>query len=713
MTLLFGSLRIFTLTITPTQVKDMAPAPEAGSDVTGADFYGCDEGVCPTTTIIVASYPSAYNPFATYEPAFPSNMPYTASLNPYAYDILTDVHILKLEGGVWDLRRAKGTLYVQVNFSSARPVSDPLRPNDVFTSSCVQFSVNESRWTEDGCTCLDRKCMHCNCSYALIDDVAQESNATETEGRVGSGRRRRQQQRRQNAADDPVTSGEDGPKMVQVPQDFISIALRRKKTCQTVVVSGFDDEEVELECSGHGVCDLGNCKCQDQWAGPMCNSSCVDCNGHGSCSKADGRCLCFSGWAGPQCTIQPDVAGFVPPYLPPIALTTIDVVGTGFGDTDSTPAVKIGDTDCRSSVWLGSTRIRCRVAPGVGERYPVIVYSGGLSDNSGAVTTTVDKNGVERTSTASYFSYSAPVITDLDPVNGPTTGRFLVTITGRNFGNHWNERMVFDGVVKFSQSLCSPQQWLSDSSLRCSVPGGQGRNVPVLIQIPAGHPRENCLGEYIDNVTTYFDSEDERCGVCEGCRTFNYDPPVIKDLYAGMNKKPETYRFRGPFPDPGPCTGGPCRTSPGEVMTVIGTNFGKEAEVAVGPDPTTGVIYYCNFTKPFAAGGQAGGCVTIGGVDYQCLFCALLGGGGAYPITVWLAGQRSVTDVPFKFRGRAVGLAFHEKPSKMVSKDGFLEKQPTLKVINFIVALMHEYMCDVVCESSGMSLMSRTVLGGR
>ena len=39
-------------------------------------------------------------------------------------------------------------------------------------------------------------------------------------------------------------------------------------------------------------------------------------------------------------------------------------------------------------------------------------------------------------------------------------------------------------------------------------------------------------------------------------------------------------------------------------------------------------------------------------------------------------------DVPFKFRGRAVGLTFHEQPSKMVPRSGFLEKQPRLKVID-------------------------------
>ena len=71
------------------------------------------------------------------------------------------------------------------------------------------------------------------------------------------------------------------------------------------------------------------------------------------------------------------------------------------------------------------------------------------------------------------------MITDLNPANGPTTGAFVVTITGRHFGKHWNERLPFDGKVRFNMSLCAPQQWLSDSSLRCAVPGGKGRNVSI------------------------------------------------------------------------------------------------------------------------------------------------------------------------------------------------------------------------------------------
>ena len=71
------------------------------------------------------------------------------------------------------------------------------------------------------------------------------------------------------------------------------------------------------------------------------------------------------------------------------------------------------------------------------------------------------------------------------------------------------------------------------------------RQVPVLIEVPAGKPRDKCTGDYIGNITTYLNTREERCGSCEGCRTFDYDPPFIFQLLAGLNSKPETYLFRG------------------------------------------------------------------------------------------------------------------------------------------------------------------------
>jgi len=108
----------------------------------------------------------------------------------------------------------------------------------------------------------------------------------------------------------------------------------------------------------------------------------------------------------------------------------------------------------------------------VGQEKIVSVYAGGLQHTSVVQTTGTATSAPPTTLNVAprlqLFSYSAPVITDLKPINGPTTGAYVVTISGRNFGNHWNQRMAFDGRVRFNMSFCSPQQWISDSSLRCA-----------------------------------------------------------------------------------------------------------------------------------------------------------------------------------------------------------------------------------------------------
>ena len=119
--------------------------------------------------------------------------------------------------------------------------------------------------------------------------------------------------------------------------------------------------------------------------------------------------------------------------------------------------------------------------------------------------------------------------------------RYVITVLGRNFGSQWNENLPFSGAVKFNVSMCMPIQWvmlasdrffsyiqefkpgsrlespafnlpahmqidrcntwlnhcrkhctirqMSDSSVRCAVPAGEGMGVPVLIEVPYGKPR--------------------------------------------------------------------------------------------------------------------------------------------------------------------------------------------------------------------------------
>lgn len=52
--------------------------------------------------------------------------------------------------------------------------------------------------------------------------------------------------------------------------------------------------------------------------------------------------------------------------------------------------------------------------------------------------------------------------------------------------------------------------------------------------------------------------------MCKGCHVFDFARPKIEDLWAGPNKASETYKFKG-----------------GELLTVVGRNFGGESRVEV------------------------------------------------------------------------------------------------------------------------------------
>eukprot|EP00300_Choanocystis_sp_HF-7_P005735 c14241_g1_i1.p1 GENE.c14241_g1_i1~~c14241_g1_i1.p1 ORF type:complete len:1257 (-),score=289.69 c14241_g1_i1:161-3931(-) len=60
----------------------------------------------------------------------------------------------------------------------------------------------------------------------------------------------------------------------------------------------------EDDCSGHGVCEHGSCRCTDpDWHGDKCHipNPCINkCSGHGTCLKDQG-CKCDGGWGGEAC----------------------------------------------------------------------------------------------------------------------------------------------------------------------------------------------------------------------------------------------------------------------------------------------------------------------------------------------------------------------------------------------------------------------------
>lgn len=62
-------------------------------------------------------------------------------------------------------------------------------------------------------------------------------------------------------------------------------------------------EVCAVDCGSHGVCLGGSCRCEDGWAGSVCDLKACHprCTEHGTCK--DGKCECHQGWTGEHCTV--------------------------------------------------------------------------------------------------------------------------------------------------------------------------------------------------------------------------------------------------------------------------------------------------------------------------------------------------------------------------------------------------------------------------
>lgn len=68
------------------------------------------------------------------------------------------------------------------------------------------------------------------------------------------------------------------------------------------------------------------------------------------------------------------------------------------------------------------------------------------------------------------FTYDPPSISSVTPSSNPTAGQSLITIQGSSFNK--------PGNVTVNDQLCTVQSW-SQTSVTCTIPAGQGSNIPL------------------------------------------------------------------------------------------------------------------------------------------------------------------------------------------------------------------------------------------
>jgi large repetitive protein len=152
-------------------------------------------------------------------------------------------------------------------------------------------------------------------------------------------------------------------------------------------------------------------------------------------------------------------------YLPPVIQTvtpangntagqSITIAGTDFGLSANDDTITVGGVPCADPFGTSSS-IVCQLPPGQGT-VPIVVTANG-----------------ERSSVFNY-TYGAPVISSVSPTTGVTSGNFVLTISGRNFGT--------SATVTIGGQPCPV---ISDANtvITCTVPAGSPGNLPLVVAV--------------------------------------------------------------------------------------------------------------------------------------------------------------------------------------------------------------------------------------
>ena len=198
-----------------------------------------------------------------------------------------------------------------------------------------------------------------------------------------------------------------------------------------------------------------------------------------------------------------------PSHAPTLGGVTITIIGADFGAAGN--SVTLGGRECAVTAETPG-QIECTAPEGSGAFQPLRVF-----DGSG-------------TSSPPYaLPYDAPEITNVSPSSAATRGGSTITINGHNFGASAVAR-----EVKIRDD-CVPCD-LDGDGLRCTVPPGQGTNVPITMTVDG------------QRVIPWV--------------AWSYDPPSITGV------TPKSVPAAGNTP-----------------ITIAGTNFGLQASATVGGAP--------------------------------------------------------------------------------------------------------------------------------
>jgi hypothetical protein len=150
-----------------------------------------------------------------------------------------------------------------------------------------------------------------------------------------------------------------------------------------------------------------------------------------------------------------------------VMLETVTISGINFGYTDSTPESYVGVSYCRTTTWSSATAMACQAVQGSG---PARAVAAALFQGAGS--------GKYHGTRLATFTFDAPSVSFMAPPNTASTGGFLITVEGFNFGA---QNFTLTGKLGFTS--CATISWKTTSYLTCIAAAGLGTGLEVTVTV--------------------------------------------------------------------------------------------------------------------------------------------------------------------------------------------------------------------------------------
>jgi hypothetical protein len=170
----------------------------------------------------------------------------------------------------------------------------------------------------------------------------------------------------------------------------------------------------------------------------------------------------------------PVVTATFRPNGPTSSGAVVTIVGSNFGPSDTQPQAQIGQTKCKQTTWTSTTTITCLTPPGINSPNTQTVVGVFVQGQAGLRT--------------GFFTFDAPVVTDVRTFNGPTRAGVGIIVNGFNFAESGDINTLPLPAILVGQATCLTD-WISATALACKkTPSGTGVavNIGALVGSIAG-----------------------------------------------------------------------------------------------------------------------------------------------------------------------------------------------------------------------------------